>query len=267
MWKKFFLTFFAVALFLGPSLAKEELKEELIELPLKPVHKDTPFFTRANQNEQGMEYPIKMVKIQGNSSIVTPPATKANVLYFGQVKLGGPSTEYGILMDLEGKEKLLWVDSDADGDYAEETPYQIFKSDRTPGYHFFYTPVPLVFQVKFQLKDTTYQIPLQFDLPYLLTKQSGFEDLFYLKSRTWFIGVWEDKGEELQLALVDANDNGNYNDPEDLIFQDLNYNLHFSVNEGKFLKITRAIKTELGSQLKTDFQFCPEKLILIKGDR
>lgn len=235
------------------------------EVALHPVHRDTPYFDRAKGQEQGPEFRIKMVKIRGSASITTPPATEAYVLYYGQVKLGAPPVEYGVLIDLEGKEKLLWVDSDADGNFAQETSYPIFKSDRTPGFNFYYSPVPLVFKTKYTVGDHAYQIPLQFDLSYLLVAQSGSEDHFDLKNRTWLIGVLEEKGEELRIALVDANDNGSYNDPDDLVYIDEDYDLHFSQSEGKTVKKSGTVKLKSGTCFKIDFQYCPEKLILKKG--
>lgn len=238
------------------------------EIKLQPVHKDTPSFKRSKENQDGKEYKIKMVKIRDNQSIKQPPQTEANVMYFTNVKLGIPETEYGVLIDFEGKDKKLWVDSDADGDYAEETSYAIFKSDRYPGINVYYSPTPLTFQVKFNSFDfagSSYTSPMQFDLPYLVVAQFGFYDLFKLETRTWFTGVFSEGNDEIQLALVDTNDNGIYNDPDDLCFVDQDYDLSFNIKESKTIAKMKSFKTKSKNKYSLDFTTLPEKL-LIKGD-
>lgn len=264
MIKKYLLSFMIipVALLLAPVSANEKTISEVF---LQPVQKDTPSFKRTPERDLGLQYPIRLVKIHDDLRIVLPPDIKANVLYYGNIKLGSPASEYGILIDLEGKDKNLWVDADADGNFNEESPYQLFKSDRYIGVNVFYSPLPLVFNVKYDFEDHIYQVKLNFDLPYLAVAQSGFKDFLYLRSRTWFTGIIESSVASLQFALVDANDNGFYNDPEDLIFFDVDYDLNFNGKEEKSIKNQKSINLKAGVNFKIDYQSCPEKLILIKG--
>lgn len=263
MIKKYLLSLMLipVALVFIPVFASETTTEVI----LQPVQKNTPSFKRTSDYELGVQYPIRLVKIHNDLQIVQPPDIKANVLYYGVVKLGVPAVEYGVLIDLEGKDKNLWVDADADGDFTKESPYQLFKSDRYTGVNVYYSPLPLVFNVKYDFADHIYQTQLSFDLPYLAIAQTGFKDYFYLRARTWFTGIIETEGASLQFAIVDTNDNGFYNDSDDLIFFDTDYDLNYSEKEAKQIKTQKTISLKAGKNFKIDYQYCPEKLILTKG--
>jgi hypothetical protein len=246
---------------LTPALA-ETPSEEIL---LKPAQNDTPFFKRSKDQELGVSYSIKMIKIRDNASITAPPGTPANILYFGQVKLGSPPVNYGVLFDLEGKEKQLWVDAEGNGDYSKVSPRQLYKSEKYPGTNVYYSPLPLTFQIKYTYTDHTYQVPIQFELPYLIVAQAGFSDYFYLKTRTWFTGIIPGNNDDIQIALVDTNDNGYYNDPNDLICIDWNYDLNFGSEEAKTIKTCKSIKLPSKLKYKLEYLLAPEKIILKKG--
>jgi hypothetical protein len=235
------------------------------DIPLYQVHNDTPFFKRTKSNELGNPYPVKMVKIRDNPIIKSPPNTSANVLYFGEIKLGNPPVAHGILFDLEGKPPQLWVDANGRGDYFSQIPQTLYKSDKYAGINVFFAPAPLTVNAKYTFSDHTYQIPLQYELPYLIVAQAGFDDFLFLKARTWFTGVLPGLDDDIQIALVDTNDNGFYNDPEDLIYIDWNYDLNFSVGEGIPVKSCQSLKLPSKLKYKIDFSLVPEKIILKKG--
>lgn len=238
--------------------------ETSLEFNLQTVDKDTPSFKRVKENELGRQYQLKMVKITNSPLIKAPPPNiEAAVLFYGEIKLGSPIQTYGILVDFEGKDKTLWLDSNADGDFSQEKPYQIFKSDRYPGANVYYSPEPIMFQVTYSVAGQAVKIPLQFDLPFLTISRVGHGDYVFLRTRTWLTGSIEDKGEELRVALVDVNDNGLFNDPEDLFFVDQNYDLNFSPQEGKELKKANTIKLKSGTRYQVNFQLLPQKIILV----
>jgi hypothetical protein len=237
------------------------------EIFLKPVQKDTPAFTRSKDNEYGFKYSLKMVKVAGNPQITTPPATDAMVLYYSQVKLGVPAKEHGVLVDFEGKDKQIWVDSDGDGDFAEESPAQIFKSDRYPNVNVYYAPTPLTFQVEYTMTDHSYRTELQFDLPYLFIARTGREDIFYLTTRTWFYGELILDEEDIYFGLVDTNDNGLYNDPDDLIFIGRDSDLNFTQKKGAPVKKSKNLKSKAKARYLIEYGEGPEKLILKKDEK
>ncbi len=257
----FYICFFSLAILCMMAFAETPGEE----VALSPAQSDTPFFERSKKTELGVAYPIKMIKIRDNSLITVPPETPANILYFGQLKLGSPSVSYGVLFDLEGKDKQLWVDVAGNGDYSEVSPQQLYKSEKYPGINVYYSPLPLTFQVKYTYTDHTFEVPIQFELPYLMVAQAGFADYFYLKTRTWFTGTIRGNNDDIQLALVDTNDNGYYNDPSDLIFIDWNYDLNFSPEESKQIKSLRSIKLPSRLKFKFEYMTAPEKIILNKG--
>jgi hypothetical protein len=246
------------ALILTPVYADETL----LELSLQTVDKEAPSFERAEENALGKDYSLKMVKISNCPQIKVPPHTDATVLYYGVITLGSPVQSHGILVDFEGKNKVFWVDSDADGDFSQEKIYQIFKSDRYPGLNVYYSPEPVMFQVAFSLAGEDFKIPLQYNMPFLLISRVGHGDKFFLNARTWLTGSVEASGEEIRVALVDTNDNGNYNDPDDLLFVDQNYDLNFSAKEARKLKDIKTIQLKSKARYQLDLQFLPQKIIL-----
>lgn len=238
-----------------------EQKTRTMEINLQAVHQNTPYFKRSDERKPGNSYLIKMIKIQGNDLFKSLPETEANVLYYGEVKLGSPARTHGVLVDLEGKNKLLWVDSDADKNYAEETCYQIFKSDRVPGVNFYFSPAPINFLVRFVFEGRQFESLIQFDLPFLAVARTGYQDLFFLSTRSWFTGVIHTEEAEIRVAIVDTNDNGIYRDSDDLIIIDRNYDLNFTPQESSFLAKTKTVKLE-SKRWNVLPEFLPEKLIL-----
>ncbi len=242
-----------------PTVAEPEKRS--IEINLQAVHKDTPLFERTEERKLGNGFLIKMIKIRDNPKFKSLPETNANVLYYGEVKFGLPARAHGVLIDFEGKDKLLWVDSDADNNYAGETCYQLFKSDRIPGINFYYSPTPVNFLVAFDFEDHKYESIIQFDLPFLAVARNGYQDLFFLSTRSWFTGSVNTGKTELRVAVVDTNDNGLYNDSNDLLIIDQDFDLNFSPKESNALARTKNIKFE-SEQWDVFYGFLPEKIIL-----
>lgn len=240
--------------------------DSTLEVALKPVSKDTPVFTRPQEMKNGNKYLLKMIKISNEPKIKTPPATDAVVLYYGQVNLGFPAQEYGVLIDFEAKEKQIWVNSAGDGNFATEQPVQIFKSDRYPAGNIFYAPTPITFQINYNFADHFYQAPVQFDLNYLFISRTSRDDFFDLTTRTWFYGELTLDDEEIYFGLVDTNDNGTYNDPDDLIFVGRDSDLNFTAKPGRRIKSFTSLKSKTKVRYKIDYNYCPEKLILTKDE-
>lgn len=241
------------------GVAKSE--KRTLDIPLQPVHKDTPRFGSSNRPQPGNSYPIRMVKVQDNPLFKSLPDTEAKTLYYGEVKLGSPARTHGVLIDLEGEAKLMWVDSDADGNFAGETGYQLFKSDRVPGTNYYYSPSPLSFNVAFDLEGRRFESLLQFNLPFLEIVRTGYQDYFSLITRTWFIGNIRVDGTELRVGIVDTNNNGIYRDPDDLLMIDRDYDLNFTPKESSVLAKAKTIKV-LSQRWEVSYEFLPEKLIL-----
>ncbi len=242
-----------------PAAAKDE--KRTLSINLQAVHKDTPYFKRSDERKLGNLHYIKMIKIRGNDQFESLPKTEANVLYYGEINLGSPARTHGVLIDFEGKDKLLWVDSDADKNYTEETCYQIFKSDRVPGINFYFSPAPISFQVRFEFQGRQFESLVQFNLPFLAVARTGYQDHFFLNTRSWFTGSIQSGDTEIRVAVVDANDNGIYRDPDDLIIIDRDYDLNFTPKESSVLAKTKTVKLESGRWI-VSYESLPEKLIL-----
>lgn len=241
-------------------------QNQLIEVELQAIYKDAPAFENKKASVNQTKCNLKMVKIQDNLKIATLPDTSAKVLFYGEISLQSPVQKYGVLIDFEAKEKILWVDSDGDKDFKEESGYEIFKSDRYPGLNIYYSPTPISLTVKYFLDGQLSEKTLQFDIPYILITKFGSGDYFQVKSRTWFSGLIKLDGEELQVALVDVDDNGSYTDPKDLLFLDQDFDLIFSQKEGKYIEKLRTIRLKSRRKISFNLKKAPEKLVVIIED-
>lgn len=238
-----------------PAAAKPE--KRTLDIKLQPVHKDTLGFNYSNGPNS---FPIRMIKIRDNPQFKSLPDTEANVLYYGEVKLGSPARTHGILIDFEGKEKLLWADSDADNNFTGETAYQIFKSDRFPGTNYYCSPTPISFQIAFDFEGRRFESLHQFDL-FFAVARTGYQDYFTLTTRTWLIGSIPAGDAELRVAVIDTNNNGIYRDTNDLLIIDRDYDLNFTPQESSIIAKTKTIKL-LSERWNVSYEFIPEKLIL-----
>ena len=263
IWKKISLWFWILCM-TSISILPVVAEESQDTIALQPVYTDTPYVERAKEREYGSAYPIRMVKVQNETAIKNPPQSAAAILYYAQVQLGPEPSQFGILCDLQGDTKQLWVDRNGDGDFSTDKPYEIYKSDKYPGFNIYYAPVPLEFEVPFRYADHSYTVPLRLDMAYLVIAQNGFADYLYLRNRTWFTGVISTQ-DDLRVALVDANDDVIYNGPSDRIFLDTDYDLNFRDKEGKALKNLKSFKLKSQPRYKLDYTNCPESLILKKG--
>lgn len=248
-----------IFLFLSLTVNVRAAKEEF---PLHPVDKDRPFSIEVEE-EVGQSCDLRMTRIKGNTKIEKPPLIDANVLYYAEVKLGNPVKTYGLLIDLEGERKHIWVDADGDRDFAEETSYELFKSDRYPGLNVYFSPMPLRFDLVYLLAEEEYTIPVCFDLPLLVVARAGYRDFLLLKTRTWLAGNLYIEEEEIPIALVDTDFNGCFNDPQDLMFFDTDYDLNFSTSEAMELKKATKPRLKRSWKVKLDFEAVPEKITVI----
>lgn len=236
-------------------------EKKILHIQLQPVHKANPGFNLSHKPKQAIPYLIRMVKIRDNPQFKSLPTTDASVLYYGAVKLGTPVRTHGVLIDLESNEKLLWVDSDADNNFAGEIGYPVFKSDRVPGTNYYYSPTPISFQVAFDFEDRRFENTIQFDLAFLAVARTGYRDYFTLTTRTWFTGNLHLEDLDLRIGIIDTNNNGIFGDSEDLLLIDEDYDLNFTPKESRTMAETKTIKL-FSKRWNVSYKYLPEQLIL-----
>jgi hypothetical protein len=231
------------------------------EVPLRPVSTDRPFRLKVKE-EVGQRCDLQMTRVRGNSKIEKPPLIDVNVLYYAEAVFGNPAKTYGLLVDIEGERKLIWVDADGDRDFAEETSYELFKSDRYPGLNVYYSPMPLRFDVTYLIAGEEYTMPVYFDLPYLIVARAGYHDFLLLKTRTWLAGNLYLEDEEIPIALVDMDFNGCFDDPQDLFLMDMDYDLNFSSSEAVKIRNAAKLRFKRRTYGEIDFGSVPKKIIV-----
>jgi hypothetical protein len=177
------------------------------------------------------------LQVGGKEKFRDLPALGMKNPYTGYIVLGDQSQKFGVIVDIYGEEKRLYIDSDGDGSSAGEPMTLLLNEWYGIQIYFVTGPEPLELKVKYnsQKEARPIQISVQGLLiqPSVLVKEKPF---LLIQVRTWFLACVSEDGYDKNLAIVDRNHNGCYNDPEDQLFIDYDNNMRFSNEEAVLLK-------------------------------
>lgn len=181
--------------------------------------------------------------------------------YTGYITLGDASQKFGVIVDIYGEEKRLYIDTDGDGSFAGEPMTILLNEWQGLQIYWVTAPEPLSLKVKYSSGNIH---PISITV-YGLLNQSGAlaKEKPYLKVqvRTWFLAQLVEDSVAKSGAIVDLNNNGRYNDPEDQLLIDYNDNGYFSdeevVNRKKGLQVKNSKKS-----LTVDWSVYPAKIVL-----
>lgn len=187
--------------------------------------------------------------------------------YTGYIKLGDPPRDFGVIVDVYGEEKRLYIDTDADGSMAGEPMALLLNEWLGFQQYWLICPEPLELKVKYRSYEGQF-FPIQImvhgflNQPGPLAKEKPF---LKVQVRTWFLSKPREDGFEKLSAVVDRNNNGRYNDPQDQFFIDYNDNGYFEARED--IVRGKGIKLKSGKRrLRIDWDVYPTKLI-VEGER
>lgn len=183
--------------------------------------------------------------------------------YTGTIKLG--DGKYGVIVDIVGEEKRLYIDRKGDGSFANETWTPLLNQWYGLQIYWVIGPEPVTLQAKFNTPSQVH--PIEIEVQGLLNKPGTLvqdKPFLLVKVRTWFMAKIQVDGMERLVAIADRNNNGRFNDPEDQIFVDYNDDGNFDKEEMMSKKNGVSIKS--GTQkLPVDWTVYPDKLVIGGG--
>lgn len=185
--------------------------------------------------------------------------------YTGYIVLGDQSQKFGVIIDIYGEEKRLYIDSDGDGSFAGEPMTLLLNEWYGIQIYTVIGPEPLELKVKYHSQKEARPIQISvsgfLNQPGVLIKEKPF---LLVQVRTWFLANVSEDGYDKALAIVDRNNNGCYNDPEDQLFIDYDNNMSFNDNEAILLK--KGVRIKSGkTNLTLQWGPYPDKLIVRGG--
>jgi len=186
--------------------------------------------------------------------------------YTGLIKLGDGPGEFGVIVDVRAEEKRLYIDTDGDGSFANEPSIELLNEWYGLEAYWVIGPEPITLQVGFK-SELTCEQPIDISISGFLNRPGALIDekpYLLVTVRTWFLAELVEEGAQRLAAVIDCNNNGIYNDPEDALFIDYNDDGFFNNDEVIFRKT--GISIESGKmKLNFDWEACPGEL-RIGGD-
>lgn len=181
--------------------------------------------------------------------------------YTGYITLGDKTQKFGVIVDIYGEEKRLYIDTDGDGSFAGEPMTLLLNEWQGLQMYWVIAPEPIELKVNYQSGKT---YPLQISVYGLLTPTGALvKEKPYLRVqvRTWFLAKLTEDGFEKLGAIVDFNNNGRFNDPEDQLLVDYNDNGYFS--EDELINLKKGLSVNNGKKkLKAEWGTYPDKIVL-----
>jgi len=236
------------------------------EYDVNPVHSYNPFPYKTAQ-----EYFDNLQKVDlqlGNEeSFRDLPKLGMKKPYTGYITLGDKPQKFGVIVDIYGQEKRLYIDTDGDGSFAGEPMVVLLNEWQGMQVYWVVAPEPIQLKVTYDSAGGK-TFPIQISVSGLLNPTGVvIKEKPYLRInvRTWFLVKINEAGYEKYGAIVDFNNNGRFNDPQDRFFLDYNNNRFFNPNEAIIIK--KGVNLKSGKSKTTlDWQAYPEKVI-VGGDK
>ena len=188
--------------------------------------------------------------------------------YTGVIQLGDEPRQFGIIVDVKAEEKRLYIDTDGDGSFAGEPWIELLNEWYGLETYWVIGPQPIQLQVGYASEPSHTQT-VEISVSGFLNRPGALiEEKPYLMVavRTWFLAELIEDGAVKLAAVVDRNNNGRYNDPEDALFID--YNDDGLFDEEELIIREKKVKIKSGkSKLRVDWGICPQTLVIGGEDR
>ncbi len=245
------------------TYSKEKLGEILPgEYALKVVNNHRPV---AFKNSKAYWKSLQHVelKLGGQEAFLELPDLKQKKPYVGKIILGDQKQEFGVIVDVNGFEKRLYIDQNGDGSFAGETWHPLLNQWQGLQIYWVEEPEPIKLMVNYQFDQSNPRC-IEIITGGIINKPGPlYNEKPYLKVevRTWFLGKIRVDGFPKLVAVVDRNNNGSYNDKVDQLFIDFNDNGYFEEREVIRRKKGFIIKSRHGRQ-RVDWTVYPDKLII-----
>jgi len=182
--------------------------------------------------------------------------------YVGYITLGDSGQQFGVIVDIYGEEKRLYIDTDGDGSFKNEPMTLLLNEWQGLQVYYVIGPEPIKMNVKYRSLNRT--CPVYINVSGFLNPKAVLvkgKPFLLVQVRTWFLAKVTEDGYEKFFAIVDRNHNGRYDDPEDQLFIDYDNNLFFAGKEAVARKKGVRFKTANG-YMTADWGPYPDNLVL-----
>lgn len=231
------------------------------EYPLIAVNNHCPSSYKNSKDYWNSLQQVEL-KLGGQDRFRDLPALHTQSPFTGEIVLGDPPQRFGVIVDVVGAEKRLYIDSNADGSFAGEQWTPLLNEWQGLQIYLVEGPEPVSVQV--QYPNAAQRYPLQLQLSGVLNKPGPlYKEKPFLKVlvTTWFLAKLVEDGGEKLAAVVDRDNNGRFNDSQDQIFIDYNDDGYFSDNEA--IQRKNGIRLRSGRQnLNVTWGVYPEKMVI-----
>ena len=207
---------------------------------------------------------LQQVQLQlgGQDRFRDLPELHTKTPYTGEIVLGDPPQKFGVIVDIAGAEKRLYIDANGDGSFRGDLWTPLLNEWQGLQIYLVEGPEPVTVQVRYP--GVPQPCPLQLEVSGVLNKPGPlYKEKPFIKVlvTTWFLAKLVEEGGEKLAAVVDRNNNGRFNDPEDQIFIDYNDDGYF--NEDEAIQRKRGIRLRSGNRyLNVAWGVFPEKMVI-----
>jgi hypothetical protein len=189
--------------------------------------------------------------------------------YTGKIILGDkPGQSFGVIVDIVGEEKRLYVDTDGDGSFAGESWAPLLNEWYGSQNYWIIAPEPIKLMVGYRSK-LNRKFPIEISVNGALIDAGSNQKVkpfLLIEVRTWFLAKVVEDGAEKMMAIVDRNHNGCFNDPEDQLLIDYNDDSFFTFNEVLVHKKDIFLKSP-EKNLTVDWDAYPDLLRIGRKDK
>jgi hypothetical protein len=206
---------------------------EPAKYPLTPIANHTPWGFKSAKKYWGSMQQIKL-EVNNLKQFTNLPDLGMKNPYTGYIVLGDEGQKFGFIVDIFGEEKRLYIDTDGDGSFAREKYTVLLNEWYGAQLYWVMAPEPIRLNVRYhswlgQANPVEINVIGYIFKPGLLGKTQPF---LLVEVRTWFLAKIKEDGVTKLAAVVDRNQNGRYDDPQDMLFIDYNNDGFFNEKEG-----------------------------------
>jgi hypothetical protein len=184
--------------------------------------------------------------------------------YTGRIKFGDkPDQSFGVIVDIVGEEKRLYIDTDGDGSFAGEKWVPLLNEWYGNQNYWIIAPEPIRLMVSYRSKPEQ-KFPIDISVEGVLIDPGSnkkIKPFLLIEDRTWFLANVMEDGAEKMAAIIDHNHNGCFNDPDDLLVIDYNDDSMFTIDEAQARKKGIVLKNK-ARKLTVDWDAYPDTLTI-----
>lgn len=233
------------------------------EYPTVAVTNHLPESYRKNKEYWDSRQVVELT-VGGQKKFKDLPELAMKQPYTGYIELGDKPQKLGVIVDVVGNEKRLYIDTNGDNSFANEKWLPMLNEWFGLEIYWVRCPEPVTVQVPYnsQLEQV---FPIEIKADGWLFKPGPFikgKPYLYITVRTWFLVKIIEDGFEKMAAVVDRNNNGRYDDPVDALYIDYNDDSLFGDDEIA-IRTKKGITIHSGKEIRpVGWEAYPDKIMI-----